>query len=134
MLQSIVQVKHENNPHWEKFLLFFNKIPIIDPTNPLLQIWDAFHLSAIGFCTFYIPIEWVSQVDFSTIYGARWYIVLVFCLLVFLANMVLQTVTGYYSQGMKILNKETVRKNYFSNRLLLDLSTIMPLLLRIMSF
>lgn len=61
------------------------------------MIWDIVHFFAILFCTFYVPIEWVTLLDFSKIYGAYWILGLTFSLLIFIFNIISTMHTGYYS-------------------------------------
>jgi hypothetical protein len=74
-------------PESNFILTLMNKIPTISPTNYFLTFWDLIHLFSIIFCTFYVPIEWVSYLNFSELYGFKWIIGLLICLLIFVINI-----------------------------------------------
>ena len=108
-----------------------DRLPVVNPSNRLLVLWDLIHAIAIVFCVFYIPIELVSLLDFTELYGARWLTVMLVCVLIFVVEIFLQMTTGFYSQGSIVMDKKRIRERYLRQTLLIDLITLSPLILRL---
>lgn len=111
-----------------------NRVPAFSPTNYFLTFWDIVHLFSIFFCTFYVPIEWVSFLDFSDLYGFQWVMGLLACLIIFVLNIFIQMQTGYYSKGLRVMDVKKIRVKYLKSRFFFDLLMVFPLFMRIFSF
>jgi hypothetical protein len=79
----------QNEKNGFSFNKLIDKIPIMNPKNNFLYFWDSVHALAIIFCVYYLPIEMVSFPNFADLYGQKWVIVTIFCLCIFIFEIII---------------------------------------------
>lgn len=80
---------------------------VIDPNSTYLRIWEmilAFFIIAV---LFFVPVEWVMTRRFNEpeMYGRKWFVFMLFSIVIFGLNMVVSLNTGFYEKGQKIMDR-----------------------------
>ena len=109
----------------------WDRCPVVLPESEYLSAWDVVHCLAIFMGSFYMPIEVVAQLDFLSLYGDVWEFTVYCCLTIFVVQILLQFVTGYYEKGICVKDKQKIRRKYYGSFFLQDLLTLVPFLLQV---
>lgn len=118
-----------------------NLIPVIKPNQRVKIIWDVFILIIISFFFFVIPL----QISFDIYYDEQFTLlmesskisstitnfILVIPEVVMITDTVLKFITGYYEQGVIIMDKEKIMKKYLKKGLLYDILSYFPILMQV---
>lgn len=101
----------------------------------MLYIWDTIHSLFIIMTILISPLEFVTLTHMDREYDNRfWKIFPKVCFGIFLIDIILNFNTGFYQQGICIMNRNEVMNNYFKKGFLMDLLALLPILDSIMQF
>lgn len=114
-------------------MAFWTRIHIISPENKFKIIWDGMMIFINVLFFYIIPIQMSFDFIFIDYYikekNVQYFISSFFCI-IFLFDMLLKFFTGFYENGIAVVQKEKVFKNYIVSHLSFDIIAFLPIFLQ----
>lgn len=111
----------------------FNKLGVIKPDDKLKMIFDFVIIILIVFLFFLFPLQMsldfylIEQLFPTNIFAQKFIYFLIVTL--FLTDIVLKFFTGFYENGVSVIQRDKVFKNYLQNHLIFDIISFLPVFL-----
>lgn len=111
---------------------FVNKIGVIEPDNQMKMIFDFIIIILIVLLFFIFPLQLsfnfylVEQLFSNPLTQSLIYFIVLFLMFV---DIILKFFTGYYENGISVLQKEKIIKNYLHKHVIFDLLAFLPVFL-----
>ena len=138
---SSVKVIDESSEKIHGILQWFNEsIPVIKPNQKAKIMWDVLILIIIVFFFFVIPV----QISFDIVYDEQFtmlmdeknmsssltHFILMTPEFIMITDTMLKFITGYYEQGIIIMNKGKIIHKYLKKGLIYDVLSYCPIILQ----
>ena len=103
------------------------KIPVINPYNTKILIWDFSNLFFLSISVFFIPMKICFEIILTSNNNFFFFYFLeLIPNYFFILDMILKCDTAYFYKGALVENKYEILKNYIKNSFLLDFITLAP--------
>lgn len=110
-------------------------MPVISPENKIKMLWDLIMIFINIFLLFILTFQMSFDFFFLNIYFENnsliKKLIAIFLVTIFILDIVLKFFTGYYKDGILVLQLEKLVKKYFFSGLGFDLIAFSPILLNV---
>jgi hypothetical protein len=108
-----------------KFYKKLESLPIIDPNNKIIIIYQCVNFIAGFFLFFYVSVRWGFLYSEQTMPFFDNY--KIFCITLFFFQIIANLNIGYYEMGRKIIQRKDVLENFKKSNIVYDLLVILSM-------